>query len=109
MIDLTILAALLRKKQLPQRIGWEMKFFLSDQRARITRGKVPKQIGSIYNTRSVRGGRIILGLISGGVVLKPQQAIESIPIKRSDDSRLNQRHLKTFDTITDNTHPWWWD
>ena len=109
LIDLTILAALLRKKQLPQRIGWEMKFFLSGQRARIAKGKVPKQIGSIYNTRTVRGGRIILALVSGGVVLKPHQAIESIPIKLSDDSRLAQRRLKTSDTIPDNKHPWWWD
>ena len=108
LIDLTILAALFRKEQLPQRIGWGMKFFLSADRARIARGSVPKQIKSIYNTRSVRG-RLILGLVSGGVVLSPQQAVNRIPTTVSDDTRFAQRRLKALDTVPPDNHPWWWD
>lgn len=108
LIDLTILVGLLRKERLPERIGWNMAFFLSTERAKLAKGTVPKQIQSIYNTRSVRG-RLVLGLVSGGVLLSPKQAVEQIPSKISDDKQFQQRRLKALKTTRPDTHPWWWD
>ena len=108
LIDLSILAALLRKEQLPRRIGWAMKFFLASDRAKVATGQTPKRIASIYNTRSVRG-RVILGLVSGGVDLHPQQVINRIPTKISDDDQFDNRRLKALQTPPPRQHPWWWD
>ncbi len=108
LIDLSILAALLRKERLPQRVGWAMTFFLAADRAKVAKGSIPKQISSIYNTRNVRG-RVVLGLVSGGVVLRPQQAINRIPTKISDDDQFDQRRLKALKTTPPRQHPWWWD
>ncbi len=108
LVDLSILAALLRKEQLPQRVGWAMRFFLAADRAKVARGETPKRIASIYNTRNVRG-RVVLGLVSGGVVLKPQQAISRIPTKISDDDQFGPRRLKALEIPAPRQHPWWWD
>lgn len=106
LIDLSILAALFRKEDLPRRVGWDMKFFLSPERAKLARGPVPKQIRSIYNTRNVRG-RLILGLVSGGVVLSPKQAVRRIPTRIAEDSKFGERRLKALRMTP--PEKWWWD
>ena len=106
LIDLSILAALFRKEDLPRRVGWDMKFFLSPERANLARGAVPKQIRSIYNTRNVRG-RLILGLVSGGVVLSPKQTVRRIPTRIAEDSKFGERRLKALRMTP--PEKWWWD
>jgi len=106
LIDLSILAALFRKEDLPRRVGWDMKFFLSPERAKLARGPVPKQIRSIFNTRNVRG-RLILGLVSGGVVLSPKQAVRRIPTRIAEDSKFGERRLKALRMTP--PEKWWWD
>ncbi|MDP7277571.1 MAG: DUF1598 domain-containing protein [Planctomycetaceae bacterium] len=108
LIDLTILVALLHKEQLPKRVGWSMEFFLSAERARLARGETPTRIASIYNTRTV-GSRLILGLVSGGVVLTPRQTIQRIPTRVTDDEQFSLRRRQARATTAPTTHPWWWD
>ena len=108
LIDLSILVALMRKEELPQRVGWSMEFFLSPERALLARGEIPTRIASVYNTKSV-GGRLILGLVTGGVVLAPRQALERIPTRISDDKHFSLRRRQALTKTPSSSHPWWWD
>ncbi|MFQ5731226.1 MAG: DUF1598 domain-containing protein [Planctomycetaceae bacterium] len=109
LFDLSIVAALLKTKGLSRKAGWKMSLFLDERRATIVKGHAPKQVHSIFNTRSA-GRRVVLGLIGGGVVIKPIQTAESIEFKTVTRGELIEHRAAVAEKKTrPKAHPWWWD
>ncbi|MCH8830047.1 MAG: DUF1598 domain-containing protein [Planctomycetes bacterium] len=109
LIDLSILAALLQKKNIPQKIGWKMSLFLDEKRATIVKGFAPKQVPSIFSYRKARRGMII-GLIGGGVEINPMKTINSIEFKIAVRGQLPETLLQAKPPQKrPEKHPWWWD
>jgi len=105
LVDLAVLAALIRRDRLNQRVNWSMDLFLDDTRAPLVTGETPAQVASVCNYRNA--GRIIVGLVGGGVSIVPERVLRSTPVKREGN-----RDLDAF--VRDTTAPparttWWWD
>ncbi len=88
LIDLAIVAALLKKERLPQKIDWEMALFLDSERARIPENNVPRQVDSIVNFKSA-GRKMTLGLVGGGVMLNPMETLRRIEPQVEEARRLD--------------------
>lgn len=108
LFDLAVLSALIRKEQLSRRVGWDMELFLDPVMAPIPKGVVPKHTQSIFNSK--KAGRLVIGLISGGVSINPVQTANSVSIDDAKDTKLaelgqeSQRKPKDSKDIQ-----WWWD
>ncbi|MGH7129158.1 MAG: DUF1598 domain-containing protein, partial [Planctomycetaceae bacterium] len=87
LMDLAIVAALLRKERLPQKVGWSMSLFLDEDRAAVETGPVPRQIPSSTNYR-MAGSRMVIGLIGGGIQINPLQTVRTIEFQQDDATRL---------------------
>lgn len=104
LIDLTIVAALFEKEQLPQKVDWKMDLFLNPERTPLVKNNVPKEVQSVVGTK--RAGRIILGVV-GGVTLRPAATLNRIPVKREGNRELDSTEQSALPS-KDMTH-WWWD
>lgn len=102
--DLAVLAALMQKKQLAQKVDWEMALFLDEARTPLVRGNVPKQVQSVYGTR--QAGRLILGLVAGGVELSPFQTVSNTKFEPASQKLTDASAKARQDTSPDH---WWWD
>lgn len=105
LIDLAVLTALIHKEQLSAKAGWGPSFFLDADRATVAEGRVPKTVDSIFNTRNA--GRVIIGLVAGGVTIDPESVLASTPLEASTD-RLLTGPAAASRPDPDISH-WWWD
>lgn len=102
--DLSIMAALLQKEQIPQRLGWQMRLFLDEATAKLVAGNAPREVESAVNFRNK--GRLIMGLVGGGVTISAQQIIRSAEFDKSNTRTLTVSHIQAEappESI------WWWD
>ncbi len=106
-IDLAVLAALFRDEGLPEKVGWSMDLFLNPEKAVVAKGRVPKAVPTTFNTK--RSGRVIIGLLAGGVVIPTQQVARKIPRKIDPGKRLNGVARSAFSAQHPQQHTWWWD
>ena len=104
LIDLTILAALFEKEQLPQKVNWDMDLFLDAEQTPLVKNNVPKAVHSVVGTK--RAGRIILGVV-GGVTLRPAVTLSRIPFKREGNRELDSTEKNALPP--DGMEHWWWD
>lgn len=102
--DLAVLAALMQKKQLAQKVGWKMSLFLDEDQTPLVKGNVPKHVQSVYGTRLA--GRLILGLVAGGVELNPFQTVSTTKFDPASPE-LTDASAKAR-KATEPGH-WWWD
>jgi hypothetical protein len=102
--DLAVLAALMQKKQLARKVGWEMSLFLDEARTPLVKGNVPKHVQSVYGTRLA--GRLILGLVAGGVELNPFQTVSNTKFEPASPE-LTEASTKARRVATPEN--WWWD
>ena len=105
LIDLAVLAALIHKEDLARKAGWQMSLFLDVERATIAQGRVPKTVDSSFNTRNA--GRVIIGLIAGGVTIDARSLLQTTPLVESTD-RILTGPATASRPATEQTH-WWWD
>lgn len=104
-IDLAILAALLEKEQLPQRVGWSMELFLDEAKTPLAKGNSPTNVESVCNFR--RAGRTIVGLVGGGVSVKANQLLRQMPFEREGNRELESSVRESVPPAELNN--WWWD
>jgi hypothetical protein len=102
--DLCIMVALLQKEQIPARLGWRMSLFLDSAKAQLLEGNVPKEVDSAVNFR--KKGRIIIGLVGGGVTISAQRIVRSVPF---DSSSANTLNASLADAAAPAEAIWWWD
>ncbi len=106
-LDLVILAALMKKDRLSQRIGWRMALFLDEERAHFARMEPPKHVNTVANFK--RAGQSLVGLIGGGVVIDAMQTVRNAEFSTETADRLNGIRNGAMKTTAPETHPWWWD
>lgn len=107
LFDLAVLAALLEKQQLPEKIGWDMSLFLDSQKAEVVKGHPPREVPSVVNTRRARRG-LIVGLIGGGVTITPMETLRTAAFRTDTAERLSGIRTAA-QSETAESHPWWWD
>ncbi len=107
-IDLAILAALLKKERLPQKIGWRMELLLDEQRAMYPTGPTPKHVGSLVNYRKAGRGMNV-GLVGGGVVVDAMSTVRALEFKTETSDRINAILTGSLKNQHPQNHPWWWD
>ncbi|GAB4134801.1 MAG: DUF1598 domain-containing protein [Planctomycetaceae bacterium] len=109
LMDLAILAALLKKKRLPEKVGWKMSLFLDPERATVIKGYAPKQVPTVYNYKRLNR-RMFVGLINGGVTIDPLRTINQIEFRKVTRGPLfaARRKIKR-DTKSKAPNRWWWD
>lgn len=104
--DLAVMAALLRKERVLQRIGWEGELFRDAARLPLESLPVPDTVPSEATTRPVQRG-MMLGLV-GGVTLDPHEVADSLTRQAADGGNaaaaLQPRVIPPEDVSR-----WWWD
>ena len=106
LFDLAIVAAVLKKEQLPRRVGWSMSLFLDPRKMNFRHGHAPRKVPSVVNFRRARRG-VILGLVGGGVEMNPLRAIGQM--KTTSSSRLKTTRSRAAAKTADSADRWWWD
>ena len=108
LIDLSILAALLTKDQLPEKVGWHMESLLDEQRIPLVTGTVPRQTPSLFTARRATRGMLI-GLVCGGVDIDTVRTLNAIDFRSDEGKRLEGVRQSALAPQPPEAHPWWWD
>ena len=108
LFDLAILAALLKKERLGQKVGWKMEVFLDPQQTQIVRGQAPRQVRSIMSYKRANRG-FFLCLVGGGVRIDPLRAAAEIEFKSDGNRLLSGVRADALNHQSQQKHPWWWD
>ena len=108
LFDLAVLAALLKKEQLPQLADWKPDLFLDAARAPTRRGPVPRQVPTCSNCKSASDGSVV-GLVAGGVVADAKQTVKYLQFEEDRNSTVMGERKAAQRDVSPETHPWWWD
>lgn len=107
LIDLSVFAALVQKERLAEKAGWKMTTLLDEQRFGHPTFNVPKKIASLVNYK--RAGSNIVGLVGGGVTIRPHQVLNKAASSSSSGQRLDSIRTAAASAKRSDAHPWWWD
>ncbi|MBS0204228.1 MAG: DUF1598 domain-containing protein [Planctomycetes bacterium] len=107
LIDWTVLAALIEKENLAGKVNWKMATFLDEQRMSIPTFNAPKQIPSSMNYKS--SGSLMVGLVGGGVCIRPEQVLKEMTVPASGGMRLESIRALVTEAKRPEIHHWWWD
>ncbi len=105
--DWTVLVALLQKEQLASRVDWKMATLLDESRLGVPTYNAPKKVPSSVNYK--RAGSSIVGLVGGGVVIRPNQIVKHSVTPATADQRLDSARELAGSSPRDDAHRWWWD
>lgn len=109
LMDLAILAALLEKKKLPEKVGWKMSLFLDPDRGHVIKGHAPRQVPSTYNYK-ISNRRLVTGLVNGGVKINPRLALDQIEFQKVARGPAIQARQRMESSIKPPSKDrWWWD
>jgi len=106
--DWCLLAALLEREQVRDRIGWQPGVLLDAQRLPVQPFPVPKQVAAQANFRRASSG-VVAGLVSGGVTITPDSTLQTISRPADPDRRLDSHRNDNLSAPRNTNHPWWWD
>lgn len=100
LFDIGVVAALIKQHQLEQTVNWTPGLLLDSEQLPIAEYPVPKEVPSLVNVRPL-GGRLLLGLIGGGVTMIPTRVI----------NRTNELPAAEIPRFADTKErgTWWWD
>lgn len=104
--DWTVLVALINKEQLASQVNWKMETFLDEGRLSVPAYNAPKKVPSSVNYK--RAGSSIVGLVGGGVVIRPNQIVRHSVVPATPDQRLDSAREMAQSTPRGDTHRWWW-
>lgn len=108
LFDLAILAALMQKEGLPEKIGWPMALFLDAQRASLVKQNVPKQVQSISKFKTM-GQSLYVAQVGGGVTIDPVQMLQEAEFRDDSGAKLGTMRADEIAREKSDEHPWWWD
>ncbi|MEX0978851.1 MAG: DUF1598 domain-containing protein, partial [Pirellulales bacterium] len=105
--DLALVAALVEREKLAERVNWHMTCFGDPAQYEVALGKAPQSVDSVINHRLVGGKQLIVG-VSGGVRAEPWHFVSSEAIKSDGYGALEaQRNNSTAQELP--LDAWWWD
>lgn len=103
LVDWTVLAALIRRERLAERIGWPMPLFLDAAQLPHETYPVPQQVACLVNTK--HSGGSIIGILAGGVTIRPRDILQKVEDRA--DVELGERRIRSAQSRIDGR--WWWD
>ncbi|MCH7989025.1 MAG: DUF1598 domain-containing protein [Planctomycetes bacterium] len=106
LIDLTVMAALLKEKGLAEKVGWQKSFFLDVEKMPIEAGEIPREVLSTANYK-MANRRMVIGLVGGGVTINPRQTVRQMKFRLSAGNRLNQLQKDIAAEKPPAAHAWW--
>jgi hypothetical protein len=107
LFDLAVIAALLRREDLPGQVGWQMQTFRTSGSELTGSYAVPRHVESASTFR--RAGRgMILGLV-GGVTIEPDRLLRRFETQAEPALRLPGVKHEALSRPAPASHPWWWD
>jgi len=116
LFDVAVVAALLRKEGVFDKIQWQADVFRDPARAALQTMPVARQVPSEAMTKPARRGTM-LGLI-GGVTLDPDGVLRGVSMEEGNaalamvavrDAALQQTGERVMDGKAQNANRWWWD
>ena len=107
LIDISLLAAIIHTEHLADRIDWKMSILLDGQRFKHPTFNVPKNVASSVNYK--KSGKMIIGLVAGGVTIRPQDLLRHGERTPSDNPRLDSLRTETASAKRLDAQSWWWD
>lgn len=108
LFDLAVLAALIQKERLAQKVGWPMALFLDAERATVSTRNVPRQVESVSNYKTI-GKSLYVAQVGGGITIDPRTLVNSNDFHRDPDSKLAGARQEAIGAARLEEHPWWWD
>lgn len=107
LIDWTILAALIKKEHLADQVNWKMETLLDEQQLAIPTFNAARQIPSSMNYK--KSGSFLVGLVGGGVIIRPQVVLKDVTVPASEALRLDSQRNDVATAKRPDLHHWWWD
>lgn len=104
LFDISVVVALMKREQLPQKANWQPGLLLDDAKVPVLRGPVPKHTKSLLNMKMAGG--VAIGLLSGGVIIDSQQVISQE--RKTSEGVIARRKTETPPSDLD-AKRWWWD
>ena len=123
LFDLAVAAEIMRGERLADRIAWRPTVLADAAALPVPVGPAPKTVPTAFNTK--RAGRgLVIGLIGGGVELRPGAVLRSVGIVPDANGYLSTARREAFAAETTSTDAapapagddgqpapvrWWWD
>lgn len=107
LIDWVVLASLIRKEQLAERVGWKQSLFLDAERLTYPTFNPPKQVPSLVNFKE--SGNLVIGLVGGGVTISTHRPPDLVKATDRTASQLEFTRKSAVVTPPGTAHTWWWD
>ena len=105
--DLSLVAAVVRSQELPEKVNWHLTHFGPDGTYEPELDFAPTKVDSVINHRIIDGKHLVAG-VSGGVTVDARSLATSAAIKTDDYGVLKaERRTSTPKDLPRNG--WWWD
>lgn len=104
LIDMTVAAAFIQQQRYAGKAGWTMETLLDEKSVSVKTLATPTRVAAAVN--SVWKGARFYGL-SGGVSIRPYQALAADRMIADKDGKLKQLHSGLVPTPPKDR--WWWD
>lgn len=108
LIDWCVLVALIDRERLVEKMEWKPGVFADAEKLPHEAGPVPKEVPAMVNIKRVSGNSII-GLIAGGVTIRPGRMVRAESIKTEPALRLDSQRSEALRKDHPNAQRWWWD
>lgn len=108
LVDWCLIGALWQQERWAELLGSPAAVLLDAQRLPTETGPAPRQTQSIANYKRASSG-LVVGLVGGGVVLRPQEFASRSRWQIDPARRLESVRQTQLSIPRAATHRWWWD
>jgi len=105
--DLSMVAALIVRKELADQVDWHMTCFGDPQQYSPAQGIAPTSVASVINHRVIDRKHVVAA-VSGGVSVNPWAVVAEDAIEIARDEGLNSQRERAKRVYVDED-AWWWD
>lgn len=105
--DLALVAALVKRENLPETVGWHMLYFGDQKQYLVPLGVAPQSVETVINHRVVNKTTIIVG-VSGGVRVDADSQLKAGKYQ-TDDYALPALRQSAAPKKENGRQRWWWD
>lgn len=107
LVDWTLVASLIRRDGLAEKVGWSVEVFSDPLQSDYTHGAAPRTVASLVNAK--RAGNTVIGLVGGGVSIGQKRLLDAGAWQAENGQRLDGQRTTAVEGARSAAHPWWWD
>ncbi len=108
LIDWCVLVALIDRERLVEKVGWTPGILADAEKLPHEAGPVPKEVPAMVNIKRASGSSIV-GLIAGGVTIRPGRMVRADSFKTDPALRLDSQRTEALPKDRPTAQRWWWD